>query len=48
MLICVGAAIKERIGYMSQAFSLYLDLSVVENMRCMLDLRGAAAGKNKK
>ena len=28
-----GSAIKKRIGYMSQAFSLYLDLSVVENIR---------------
>jgi ABC-2 type transport system ATP-binding protein len=28
-----GSTIKKRIGYMSQAFSLYLDLSVVENIR---------------
>jgi ABC-2 type transport system ATP-binding protein len=28
-----GATIKKRIGYMSQAFSLYQDLSVVENIR---------------
>ncbi|GAB4355340.1 MAG: ATP-binding cassette domain-containing protein [Immundisolibacter sp.] len=28
-----GQAIKERIGYMSQAFSLYRDMSVLENIR---------------
>lgn len=28
-----GATIKKRIGYMSQAFSLYQDLSVAENIR---------------
>lgn len=35
-----GAAIKERIGYMSQAFSLYLDLRVVENIRLFAGIYG--------
>jgi ABC-type multidrug transport system ATPase subunit len=35
-----GFAIKERIGYMSQAFSLYLDLSVVENIRLYAGIYG--------
>jgi len=30
---CAGQTIKERIGYMSQAFSLYQDMSVLENIR---------------
>ena len=33
-------AIKERIGYMSQAFSLYLDLTVIENIRLFADIYG--------
>ncbi len=33
-------AIKERIGYMSQAFSLYLDLTVMENIRLFADIYG--------
>ncbi|MCW5797135.1 MAG: putative multidrug ABC transporter ATP-binding protein YbhF [Nitrospira sp.] len=37
-----GGAIKERIGYMSQAFSLYLDLTVIENIRLFADIYGLA------
>ncbi|WP_447974670.1 ATP-binding cassette domain-containing protein [Nitrospira sp. Kam-Ns4a] len=42
-----GLAIKERIGYLSQAFSLYLDLTVCENLRLfagLYGLDGRAAG----
>jgi len=35
-----GRAIKERIGYMSQAFSLYLDLTVIENIRLFAAIYG--------
>ncbi|WDQ18543.1 ATP-binding cassette domain-containing protein [Rhodopirellula sp. P2] len=35
-----GQEIKERIGYMSQAFSLYQDLSVVENIRLYAGIYG--------
>lgn len=35
-----GSTIKERIGYMSQAFSLYLDLTVVENIRLFAGIYG--------
>jgi ABC-2 type transport system ATP-binding protein len=35
-----GGAIKERIGYMSQAFSLYLDLTVIENIRLFAGIYG--------
>lgn len=43
-----GGAIKERIGYMSQAFSLYLDLTVEENIGLFAGIYGldrAATGK---
>lgn len=35
-----GGTIKERIGYMSQAFSLYLDLTVEENIRLFAGIYG--------
>lgn len=35
-----GHAIKERIGYMSQAFSLYQDLNVLENIRLYAGIYG--------
>jgi len=35
-----GQAIKERIGYMSQAFSLYQDLNVLENIRLYAGIYG--------
>ena len=35
-----GQLIKERIGYMSQAFSLYLDLTVMENIRLFASIYG--------
>jgi len=41
-------AIKSLIGYMSQDFSLYLDLTVEENMNFMIDLRGIEGSKREK
>ncbi len=35
-----GRAIKQRIGYVSQSFSLYTDLSVVENVRLFSGIYG--------
>ncbi|HSQ92123.1 MAG TPA: ATP-binding cassette domain-containing protein, partial [Nitrospiraceae bacterium] len=42
-----GGAIKERIGYMSQAFSLYLDLTVEENIRLFAGIYGLDKRKTK-
>ncbi|RMD71015.1 MAG: ABC transporter ATP-binding protein [Gammaproteobacteria bacterium] len=39
-----GTAIKARIGYMSQAFSLYLDLTVMENLRLFAGIYGVSSG----
>ncbi|MDX1251129.1 MAG: ABC transporter ATP-binding protein [Gammaproteobacteria bacterium] len=43
-----GAAIKERIGYVSQAFSLYLDLSVIENIRLYAGIYGLTASETRR
>ncbi len=38
-------AVKPRIGYMSQAFSLYGDLTVAENLNFFAELRGVPKGE---
>ena len=40
-------AIKERIGYMSQAFSLYTDLTAIENIRLYAGIYGLSAKETK-
>lgn len=42
-----GMAIKESIGYMSQAFSLYLDLTVLENIKLFGRIYGLSGHKLK-
>ncbi|MEJ5301105.1 MAG: ATP-binding cassette domain-containing protein [Thermodesulforhabdaceae bacterium] len=42
-----GKAIKERIGYVSQSFSLYQDLTVAENIRLFSGIYGVTGQKAK-
>jgi ABC-2 type transport system ATP-binding protein len=42
-----GFAIKERIGYMSQAFSLYMDLTVLENIRLYAAVYGLTEARTR-
>ncbi len=44
---CAGKKIKNRIGYMSQLFSLYLDLTVVENIRLYCGIYGLSRTETK-
>jgi ABC-2 type transport system ATP-binding protein len=39
--------VRSRLGYMPQAFSLYPDLSVMENLRFFADINGVPRGKQK-
>jgi len=39
-MLRAAGSIKQRIGYMSQAFSLYLDLTVLENIRLFAGIYG--------
>lgn len=39
-VMCEGEQIKRHIGYMSQRFSLYNDLTVWENMRLFAGIYG--------
>ena len=43
-----GFAIKERIGYMSQAFSLYMDLTVLENIHLYAGIYGLDAQRTRR
>ena len=43
-----GSAVKHRIGYMSQAFSLYRDLTVSENVRLYAGIYGVGADASKR
>jgi ABC-2 type transport system ATP-binding protein len=42
-----SAQVRSRIGYMPQAFSLYPDLSVLENLRFFADMNGVRREKQK-
>jgi len=42
-----GRLVKERIGYVSQAFSLYLDLTVIENIQLYATLYGLGRKESK-